>query len=184
LAWNSFFCSRFDVGSYKEVKLVKNILLLGFFGIVIFSLSQQTQNIVQPIQKQQIQQVNPIKELLKDLGCPKTKLNEITKAVEKASEDTNINPFLLSVLIFTESNFQMDAKSKKGYVGLLQTPTATKKFADVDVLHGARILKEKLRIANGDLLHALTLYKGGNNKIARKQATQCLSLYRKMMNKG
>jgi len=59
----------------------------------------------------------------------------------------------------------------------MQTPVATLEFSDVDTLHGARILKQKLEISNNNLRKALALYKGGNNPTAYRQADQVLSVY-------
>ena len=88
----------------------------------------------------------------------------------------------------TESTFKLTAISSKGYKGVLQTPTATMQYFDVDTLHGARILEDKIRYADGDLKEALILYKGGGrNKEARKQATQQVNevydLYFELKNK-
>ena len=138
---------------------------------------------ITPIPKIIIITENPIKAVIKNLGCPKEKLDEITKAVELASVQTNLNPYLLSVLMFTESGFNFKAESNKGYKGLMQTPTATKQWADVDVLHGARILQEKLLISKGDIFKALALYKGGENQTAKKQAREVLVMYKRIVEK-
>lgn len=164
---------------------MKNLItILCAGGLITLLTIQNTYYIIQPIKITQSQSVNPVTILLRELNCPKERVENIAKAIELASNETKINPFLLTVLMFTESNFDPYAKSSKNYKGLLQTPTATNKFTDVDVLHGARILQEKLRLADGNLLLALSLYKGGRNSIARKQAIQCLNLYRKVMTKG
>ncbi|MDA8087126.1 MAG: lytic transglycosylase domain-containing protein [Nitrospiraceae bacterium] len=91
--------------------------------------------------------------------------------------DTHLDPFLLCSIAQTESGFRLDARSPKNYKGILQTPIATMKWADVDILIGARILKDKLWRSNGDLLKALQLYKGGNNPEALKEAKEVLRLY-------
>jgi hypothetical protein len=66
----------------------------------------------------------------------------------------------------------------------MQTPKATFEYPEVDTLYGAKILQDKLKYANGDLLQALTLYKGGNNKLARKYAIETLKLYEEILNNG
>jgi hypothetical protein len=58
----------------------------------------------------------------------------------------------------------------------MQTPVASW-YSDVDTLHGARILEDKLKFSKHDLKLALALYKGGNNNIAKKQADQVLKIY-------
>ena len=65
----------------------------------------------------------------------------------------------------------------------MQTPYASKKWADLDILHGARILEEKLRLSNNDLELALTLYKGGRNELAKKQAKETMVVYNRLLNR-
>ena len=93
-------------------------------------------------------------------------------------------PLLVTALAHSESGMKLSAVSSKGYSGILQTPgrQTTKKYADVDVLHGCRILEEKLEDpqSKGDLRTALAMYKGGLNKQAFKQADEVLALYSKL----
>lgn len=105
--------------------------------------------------------------------------DEIARAVVKAVEDTGLDGSLLIALMKTESNFKRYAVSSKNYQGLMQTPGHSG-YPDIDVLWGARILQEKLRITNQDLPKALALYKGGNNKMARQQAREVLKLWEKV----
>ncbi len=98
---------------------------------------------------------------LQILQCPTDKLDAISKAINNAAQLTDISPLLIATLLKTESNFDYKAVSSANYKGLMQTPTATYEFADVDVLHGARILQQKLRMSRGDLKQALIYYKGG-----------------------
>src|SRR5207253_7709128 len=67
----------------------------------------------------------------------------------------------------------------KGYSGLMQTPGMSG-YIDLDVRWGVRILKEKLELANYDLKTAIALYKGGNNRLARKQAEEFMRRWRKV----
>jgi hypothetical protein len=115
--------------------------------------------------------------VLTTLHAPKERIPEMESALRLASNRTGIDGKLLAVLVFTESNFKKRAVSGKGYKGLLQTPSASF-FTDVDILYGARILKEKLRLTRGDLFEALALYKGGDGPLARKQANRVLEIYR------
>ena len=93
-----------------------------------------------------------------------------------AGRATNLDPVLLATLAYTESNFRIIATSPKGYKGIMQTPISEGDI-HLDVLRGAKILQEKLRYAKGDLELALTLYKGGKNVEAKKQAKQVLAIY-------
>lgn len=159
---------------------MKNLIFI-ILSVLITCQIFSIQSIVSPVSPIIICQEEPIKVVLKDLGCPENKLKEISNAVILASNQTKLNPYLLSALMFTESNFNFKAISNKNYQGLMQTPTATKEFSDVDVLHGARILEQKLKLTSGNIYEALSLYKGGRNKVAKKQARDVIVLYKKIM---
>jgi len=126
--------------------------------------------------------ISPFKiEALKSLEylkAPKDKLNELSDAVDNAARITGNNPTLLVCLMHTESRYKNNAISSKGYKGLMQTPSASFKYSDVDILYGARILQDKLKQSNNDLLTAISLYKGGNNRRARELALETVELYR------
>jgi soluble lytic murein transglycosylase-like protein len=115
------------------------------------------------------------------LGCPGHQIREVQYGIEIASNRTGIGGVLLSTLLYTESNFKRDAISPKGYRGIGQTPTATMKYVEVDILHGAMILRDKLRLTNGNMFEALALYKGGNNPVAKKQARQVIQIYNEVV---
>lgn len=125
-----------------------------------------------------------LKKTLVNLKLPITKIDKIATAVYYSHKQTNIDPKLIVALMKTESNFNEKAvgpknRTKIRYKGIMQTPTASW-YPEVDILHGAKILEEKLKIANNDLELALSLYKGGDNKVARKQAQQVLNLYNQL----
>ena len=103
--------------------------------------------------------------------------SEIAKAI-------GVSPELILALMYTESRFDMKALSPtKQYKGLMQTPWASKEYADVDVLYGARILEEKMKSSharkpNGvDMRTAIAMYKGGLSRQAFSQADEVLRLY-------
>ena len=133
--------------------------------------------------------VNPVMEQIKTdlvkLKVPNNKIQKIAEATYAAHKSTGINPKLILALIKTESNFKEDAlgppnRTKIRYKGLLQTPTASW-YTDVDILHGTRILEDKLKQSQNNLPLALALYKGGDNKVARKQANQVIQLYHQLL---
>ena len=132
--------------------------------------------------------INEIKNDLTSLKAPEKKVIEYANAIYIAHQSTGINPKLITSLMRTESNFNIDAigppnRTKIRYKSLMQTPTATW-FSDVDTLHGARLLKEKLEISDHDLRKALALYKGGLNPVAFRQADEVLALYQKLQSRG
>lgn len=114
------------------------------------------------------------------LGCPGGMAATITDSIRIAESRTGIDGVFIASLLFTESTFNVSAVSRKGYRGLMQTPTASG-YIEVDVLHGALILKDKLRLAKGDYFEAVALYKGGRNPEARKQARKVLVLYKQVL---
>ncbi|MGD0663957.1 MAG: transglycosylase SLT domain-containing protein [Syntrophorhabdales bacterium] len=116
-----------------------------------------------------------VRHILRRLGAPRKEINDLGSAIHLASVRTGIDEKLLSVLMHTESSFQHKAQSEAGYGGLMQTPTSSG-FTDVDVLHEADILKKKLEMAHGDILKALTFYKGGG-KMAAEQASEVIKIY-------
>lgn len=116
-------------------------------------------------------------------GAPEDQIETLSRAVTNACKVSNrqISPALIVSLMDTESGFRKDAVSSKGYRGLLQTPWATAKWPDVDILLGVRILEEKLRITNNNLPLALALYKGGDNRLAHRQAGETLRIYQDLL---
>jgi hypothetical protein len=128
--------------------------------------------------------VGEIKDCLKYLKAPQKDIQNLANAIFIASQSTQINYRLITALMYTESSFNKTAigpenRTKIRYKGLMQTPTATW-FSDVDTLHGARILKDKLKISNNNIKNALMFYKGGKNPTAHKQAEIVLKLYEEL----
>lgn len=79
-------------------------------------------------------------------------------AIDFASTQYDLSPEFIIALILTESSFDENAVSSKGYKGLMQIPQ--KVPSDANILVGANIFREKMRIVEGDLVKALCLYKG------------------------
>jgi hypothetical protein len=105
---------------------------------------------------------------------------DLAKAFVTAGMQTSIDPVLLASLAYTESNFNKFAQSNKGYKGIMQTPKWFS-FTSMDVLYGAEILKEKLKLAHGDMYIALALYKGGLNQEAKSEADYVLRVYKQAL---
>jgi hypothetical protein len=115
------------------------------------------------------------KKALLILNCPVEKIDKLAEAIVMGAKVAGVHPILIASLIASESEFKETAVSKKHYKGLLQTPTKTG-IIIADVVHGAAILKDKLRITDGKLLPALQLYKGGRNQTALIQARKVIAL--------
>ena len=90
------------------------------------------------------------------------------------------SPYLIATISWTESRFNTHAISPKGYKGLMQTPTMSG-YKEVDILHGVKVLDEKMRTNNNNLRVALAAYKGGKDiPAAQKQANEVLEKYVKV----
>jgi len=166
----------------NTLKMVFTLLIVVLGGIQFNGLS----NLIQPVASSPVEPDRPnlIRASLVFLGCPGSKLHQIQHGIEISSSKTGIGGVLLTSLLFTESNFRLSATSPKGYRGIAQTPTASMIYPEVDILHGAMILKDKLRITNNNMFEALSLYKGGRNPEARRQAQQVIHIYTNLMRRA
>jgi soluble lytic murein transglycosylase-like protein len=147
------------------------LVLTGMLWVTVL----QTQMIV-PIQL--TEQKNIISLKLKKMGASSEKL---PAAFELASKQTGLSTDFLMALIQTESNFNERAISSKGYKGLAQIPHAVY-YPDANILIGAHIFNEKMRIANGNVVKAICLYKGFeyDSRRGKDKAKSVLDLYSKL----
>ena len=163
---------------------------------VVISISIPPQQTIKPIESKPIEPViktlkqpiikekdneTRIRRSLVFLEVPKDRHRELVRCIKVATSCTGIKEELVIALMSTESEFNKNAISPKNYKGLMQTPKATFKYPEVDTLYGAKILEDKLKTSNGNMMMALTLYKGGNNELARKYARQTYKLYQKLL---
>ena len=160
---------------------VKFILLIVCITSVIIQFNFN--KILIPVKKPQDMATVLIKKDLQYLGVKKD-IEDISYAINVAKSLSNFSDTLITSILYTESRFDKKAISKKGYKGLAQTPDATMKYADVDVLKGVRILEEKMKISNGNINEAIILYKGGGldkrsarYKMAKNQMEEVLRIH-------
>ena len=174
--------------AHAAVSLAKYVALLVCMSVLWVQFHSFTELIVpvqvRPTDPQQVvrptdqQQLDRVKQSLLKVGAPTEKIDELTIAVKGASASAGVNPILLVALMYTENEtFDYKAVSEKGYKGLMQTPWASMRWADVDTLLGAKILQEKLKLSGNNLLEALRLYKGGRNPTATRQAKRTIEVY-------
>jgi hypothetical protein len=108
---------------------------------------------------------------------------KFAEPVYLAAKSARVDPVIFAFLINSESDYKLTAISKKGFKGLGQTPVAMMRqgYISVDLTLAACILREKLdtKYANGDMLKAIQLYKGGANPEALKYAKEVMSNYSK-----
>ncbi|MDD4081757.1 MAG: hypothetical protein PHD05_00075 [Sphaerochaetaceae bacterium] len=172
----------------KICSIIGQIMILLLLILLINNIILSSTTI--PIKIEEHEYTDPLfKEIehhLLYLNAPEDNLDQLINAIYLASNSTSLDCKLITSLMYTESKFKLNAvgpqnKTDIRYKGLMQTPTASW-FYDVDTLHGARILEEKLKISKNDLRLALALYKGGKNKMAFKQADDVLKIYQNLQN--
>lgn len=108
--------------------------------------------------------------------------DRVKKAILLVAEIENIDPLFITSLMFTESTFHPNVISPKGYQGLMQIPYYVP-YMDINTLIGVRIFKQKLKLADGDMVKALCWYKGWKITDAEgiKQARKVIRLYRLLL---
>lgn len=160
--------------------ILKTALLLSLVLVIVFQMHDYSRLIVPTEHRVE---ADDIEEALLSLGAPERKVEQLAEALRNASRATNLSTKLLAALVYTESTFNNDAVSKRGYKGLMQIPQDIP-YPDANILVGARILEDKLRLADGDLNVALAMYKGGRDKAqAQRYAAYTIRLYNRLKSK-
>ncbi len=169
--------------AHAVASLAKHAILLVCVSVLWVQFHGFTELIV-PVQAGPSgnQQADRVRQSLLKVGAPIEKIDELATAIKGASASAQVSPILLVALMYTENeNFDYKAVSEKGYKGLMQTPWASMRWADVDTLLGAKILQEKLKLSGNNLLEALRLYKGGKNPTATRQAKRTIEVYEDLL---
>lgn len=106
------------------------------------------------------------------------KSKEMAISIDMVSKRTRIPQEFIIALMYTESTGNKNAVSCKGYKGLMQIPHNVF-YEDANLLIGARIFQEKMKLTNNNMEEALCLYKGYEIGSVRgkQQAQKVLSLY-------
>lgn len=101
--------------------------------------------------------------------------NSLLSIFEKAAETYGVSVNLLTAMAKQESNFQTDATSKSGAMGIMQLMPATAKYLgcedaydpEQNIMAGAKYISELLDKYDGDTSLALAAYNAGSNNVAK-----------------
>lgn len=101
---------------------------------------------------------------------------EIEKLIEQTAKRYNVDAKLIQAVIQVESNYNPQALSNKGAMGLMQLiPSTAQRFgvrnpynARQNIEGGANYLKYLLDLFNGDLSLSLAAYNAGENAVLRR----------------
>ena len=101
--------------------------------------------------------------------------NSLASIFQKASDTYGVSVSLLTAMAKQESNFQANATSKSGAMGIMQLMPSTASYfgctdpydPEQNIMAGAKYISELLNKYNGDTSLALAAYNAGSGNVAK-----------------
>jgi soluble lytic murein transglycosylase-like protein len=122
----------------------------------------------------EVEYLAPLPAAYSSVGTPSSP-KDINAAIEEAAARHNVDPNLVRAVIKVESNFNPNAVSRKGAMGLMQLMPQTARQLNVtnpfdpqqNVDAGVRHLKKLMESYGGDVNLTLAAYNAGAGAVAR-----------------
>ena len=101
--------------------------------------------------------------------------NSLASIFQKAADTYGVSVSLLTAMAKQESNFQANATSKSGAMGIMQLMPSTASYfgctdpydPEQNIMAGAKYISELLNKYNGDTSLALAAYNAGSGNVAK-----------------
>lgn len=163
------------------------ITAFSLITLTIFSAANNfNKDLPTPVQVQEDIIRTKARFALQELNAPPDRINRLVNAVHAGHIASNgIDPILIATIFRPESDYKINAVSKKGYKSLMGTPKAVMKweYAETNVVYGSQILRDKITEAHGNIDEAMVHYKGYGGKESKEIAAKQMKLYREVKTK-
>ena len=155
----------------------KNIILITLFSIIL-SYNSSYPKIYKKIHKDGTIEYYNNSEYKENSGKKLDLRSEYDLLIEQISKNSNIDPYLIKCIIKVESDFNPDAVSVAGAMGLMQLMQSTARYYDVqdpldpeeNLNAGIRHFKNLMDYFKNDIPLALAAYHAGLGKVKKRMS--------------